>query len=196
MSKKHIDWNAIHARLPTSRTAEDKKKRMTMFMQFDPNSNGYLSLAEVDKGCRDILGLHEIFDAKPVIMRAFQAAKSANDKNNKKGGHGPDYIEKCEFRLLLVYLRQYLELWQMFSEIDDSGDRRVEFAEFKKALPKLESWGVKISDPEAAFREIDTNGGGIILFDEFAHWALEKGLDLEDDDDFDDPALHGVLEKK
>ena len=198
MSKKQIDWDKVHASLPTSRKPEDKKRRMDLFMQFDPNSNGYLSLAEVDKGCQDILRLYDLFDCKPVIMRAFMAAKSANDKNNKakKNTHGPDFIEKCEFRLLLVYLRQYFELWQMFDEIDDSGDRRIELAEFKKALPKLESWGVKISDPQAAFNEIDTNGGGIILFDEFSHWALEKGLDLEDDDDFDDPALHGVLEKK
>ena len=33
------------------------------------------------------------------------------------------------------------------------------------------------------FREIDVDGGGKILFDEFAHWAIEQDLDLEDDDD-------------
>ena len=59
------------------------------------------------------------FDAKPVIMRAFQAAKGANDKNAKKGSHGPDYVERCEFRLLLVYLRLYFELWEMFESIDE-----------------------------------------------------------------------------
>ena len=39
---------------------------------------------------------------------------------------------------------------------------------------------------EAEFKLIDTNGGGIVLFDEFADWAIKKELDLEDDDDFDD----------
>ena len=104
----NVNWEEIRAKLPMEKTPEQKKRRMDLFMQFDPNNNGYLSLAEVDKGCRDILCLYEIFDAKPVIMRAFQAAKSANDKiSKKKGGsasrHGPDYVEKCEFRLLLVY---------------------------------------------------------------------------------------------
>ena len=178
-----INWAEMREKMPTEKTADQKKRRMDIFAQFDPNGNGYLSLAEVDKGCDDILGLHKLFDAKPVIMRAFMAAKNINTKRNKKGSHGPDYIEKCEFRLLLVYLRQYFELWQMFDEIDSSDDRRVSIAEFKKAVPKLESWGVKIPDAEASFKEIDTNGGGIILFDEFSHWALEKGLDLEDDDD-------------
>jgi len=214
----NIDWKAIRAKLPTARTQEEKKKRMELFQAFgkpvpefltwffantfhntrhvslfslfiDPNGNGYLSLAEVDKGCKDVLGLYEIFDAKPVIMRAFQAAKSANDKKNKAGSHGPDYIEKCEFRLFLVYIRQYFEIWQIIQSVDTSGDRRISFDEFESALSKIESWGLSISDPKAEFVSIDKNGGGMILFDEFADWALVKNLDLEDDDDFEDDAL-------
>lgn len=38
-------------------------------------------------------------------------------------------------------------------------------------------------DAARSFREIDTNRGGIVLFDEFADWALRKGLDLDDDDE-------------
>ena len=45
-----------------------------------------------------------------------------------------------------------------------------------KWLPKIKEW-------------IDANGGGMLLFDEFADWALKKHLDLEDDDDFEDGAL-------
>ena len=186
---KKVDWALIRTKMPMERTAEAKKHRMELFKAFDPNSNGYLSLAEVDKGCRDVLGLYEIFDAKKVVMRAFQAAKGANDKKNKKGSHGPDFIERCEFRLLFVYLRQYFEIWQMFDEVDSSDDWRVDFEEFKAALPKIESWGVKITNPEAEFKAIDKNGGGMLLFDEFADWALKKHLDLEDDDDFEDGAL-------
>lgn len=33
------------------------------------------------------------------------------------------------------------------------------------------------------------NGGGKVLFDEFANWAIKKNLDLDDDDD-DDPDLN------
>ena len=35
------------------------------------NGNGYLSLAEIDKGIRDTLKSDALFDAKPAIMRAF-----------------------------------------------------------------------------------------------------------------------------
>ena len=53
-------------------------KRDELFSLFDPNGNKYISLAEVDKGLRDILHLDEVFDCKPAIMRAFQAAKDVN----------------------------------------------------------------------------------------------------------------------
>lgn len=71
----------------------------------------------------------------------------------------------------------------MFDRADTDDDRRIDYGEFKKALPMMENWGVKISDPAKSFKEIDTNGGGIILFDELAKWAIKKSLDLENDDD-------------
>ncbi len=42
-----IDWEKLNDKLPYERTdaAQDKRKRM--FKDFDPNRNGYLSLAEV-----------------------------------------------------------------------------------------------------------------------------------------------------
>ena len=59
-------------------------------------------MAEIDKGLRDVLRLDEVFNSKPVIIRAFQAAKNAV-KNKKK--YGDDYVDRSEFRLLLMYLR-------------------------------------------------------------------------------------------
>jgi len=46
-----------------------------MFKEMDPNGNGYLSLAELDKGILD-LGLTGLFNCKPAIMRAFKLAKN------------------------------------------------------------------------------------------------------------------------
>ena len=50
----------------------------------DMNGNGYMSLAEVDKGMRDVVKLPALFELKPVLMRAFQAAKN----KVKTGGAG------------------------------------------------------------------------------------------------------------
>ena len=40
-------WH-LPARLPTGRNADGKAARRVLFSRFDPNGNGYLSLAEVD----------------------------------------------------------------------------------------------------------------------------------------------------
>lgn len=110
----------------------------------DMNGNGFLSLAEVDKGIVSILNLPQLFDLKPVIMRAFTAAKNACPSKSKKGS---EYVEAKEYRLLLKYLRQYYEYWVAFDRIDTDGDRRITFIEFSKAIPMMQKWGIKITNP-------------------------------------------------
>ena len=91
---KSIDLVALRAALPpTDRSDDSKKKRAKIFKDFDPNSNGYLSFAEVDGGCRNILKLYAIFDCKPVIQSAYNAAKSAN--NTKVAKKGAKNVSHC-----------------------------------------------------------------------------------------------------
>lgn len=174
-----VDWTALNAKLPTGK--DDKEKRKKMFRDFDPNGNGILSLAEVDKAVRDVLGVDEIFDAKPAIMRAFQIAK--NSKPSKRTDIGDDYIELKEFKFFLLSLRQYFEYYVAFVLVDSNKDKKINLAEFTSAKEKIEVWVGQIDDVEKVFNEIDSNHGGAILFDEFCKWAIKKNLDLEDDDD-------------
>ena len=51
-----------------------------------------------------------------------QAAKNAV---NTKSKLGEDFVEKSEFRALLIYLRRYFELHIMFAKIDKGADHRV-----------------------------------------------------------------------
>ena len=44
----------IKKNLPYKKTDEDHKKREKLFKLWDPNGNGYLSLAEIDKGFKDM----------------------------------------------------------------------------------------------------------------------------------------------
>lgn len=181
-----FDWDKLLTKLPVRKNAEERKKRKEMFSSIDMNGNGFCSLAEIDRGIQDVLLLPEIFKCKKPIMRAFQAAKN---KYKSKSKHGVDYIEWMEFRIFLVYLRQYFEYWVMFNRSDTSGDRKIDLKEFKAALSLLEKWGVKVKDPQSEFNKIDTNHGGVIMFDEFCQYAIDKSLDLEDDDDFDDEEI-------
>ena len=181
----NVDWAKLTGMLPVGKTPEAREARKKMFGRFDFNGNGYLSLAEVDKAIRDELNQPQLFSSKPVLMRAFQAAKGSG---KAKSELSDDYVELGEFRLLLVYLRQYFELDVAYNRLDSSDDRRLSLPEFRAGVEMLKQWGVNVAPDqvEAEFKLIDTNGGGIVLFDEFADWAIKKELDLEDDDDFDD----------
>lgn len=67
-----IDWADMARRLPTSKTDPQQiKMRAEYWKGFDNNGNGYVSLAETEKGIRDVIKLDNLFDAKPAIMRAF-----------------------------------------------------------------------------------------------------------------------------
>ena len=182
-SGQKINWTEFTSKLPLGRDKEGVALRTKMFRDFDPNGNGYLSLAECDKGVRDVLKLNFLFDCKPVLMRAFNAAKNSGPKRTSLSD---DYIEKNEFRFFLVYLRQYFEYYAIFQRIDSGNDKKINYQEFVKAMPDLEKMGFKIENSEETFNKIDKNGGGEITFDEFAEFAIKAKLDLEDDDNFED----------
>lgn len=144
------------------------------------NNNGYLSLAEIDKGIRDVLQLPELFELKPVIIRAYAAAK-----NKIKAAHtfGDDYVSKAEFRYLLIYLRQYYHLWILFDTLDvttkqEFEDRRLSEEEFIAGQPHLAAWGIKVKDPKAKFEKLlkDNNAEKYITFTQFCNWACCKHL--------------------
>lgn len=180
-----VDMAVLRNKLPTARTAEAKLQREKLFVDFDPNGNGYLSLAEIDKGARDVLKLNMLFDCKPVLMRAFQAARRSTPPS--AANHNGDYVTKRTFRLLLWYLKQYFNLWQLFAKADESEDRRISQDEFEKILPQLVEIGLVSSEesatPERLFRDADADGGGMLLFEEFSQWALNRGLRAEADCD-------------
>jgi len=179
---ENFDWTTFNAKLPVGRSDEEKTQRKAMFRQFDPNGNGILSLAEVDKSIMEVIQMDDVTNMKPAIMRAFQIAKDVT--KSKRGDIGDDYIEFKEFRYFLVSLRQYIEYNIAFSRIDADSDKRISLVEFKEAQPKIEEWVGKI-DAEEEFKKIDTNDGGIVLFDEFCKWAIHKSLDLEDDEELE-----------
>ena len=180
---KNFDWDGFIKKLPVGKTDADRDARKKIWNAIDMNGNGFISLAEFDRGVRDVLGLPEIFSQKKVLIRAFNAAK---DKIKGKAKQSGDYVEWLEFRYILIYLRQYFEYYVMFCRVDTSDDFKVDLNEFKKAVPTLKKWGVKIADPVAEFKKIDKNGSGNIMFEEFCEYAISKYLDLEDDDDFDE----------
>lgn len=106
--------------------------------------------------------------------------------NNSFCSHGEDYVDAKEFRSLLVFLRDYYELHVMFQRMDSTQDGKLDYHEFRSAVPQLRLWGatgVPDSDGEDMrdlFASVDVDGHGAILFDEFCVWAINQKLDLEE----------------
>ena len=77
-------------KLPIGKSESDQTRRAELFQQFDPNGNGYLSLAEVDKGVREILGLEVRGWALLACFGGMQATEEGCD------GPGPVQMQACD----------------------------------------------------------------------------------------------------
>ncbi|GAB5370251.1 hypothetical protein AAMO2058_001476300 [Amorphochlora amoebiformis] len=178
---KSVNWERFDVLLPTDRSESSVKKRKEIFRRCDPNGNGYLSVAEVEKGLMEVLGFET--EVKRVIwqsvQRAHRGARAAipekKDKDNKSKSPGDDYVEIGEFRIFCEFLRYDLKILQMFLDMDTSNDHRVEYKEFADAMPDFcEEHGLPLpEDLKATFDDIDADKGGMILYDEFADWMLK-----------------------
>ena len=72
--------------------------------------------------------------ARPAVIRAFEAAKGVSGATS---GPEADYVVRREFRLLLVYLRQYFELYVAYNRLDSSDDRRLSLPEFRAGVAAM-----------------------------------------------------------
>ena len=190
-TKKKYDWKEINEKLPVKTTEGERKKRLELWNKINEYGNGFVSFKRLSVQLTNYLKLPQVVRNKEPMKLAFEAACNRYSKYGVKSED--KLIEWMEFRIFLVYLRQYFEYWAMFESIDASGDKKVSLEEFKKALPLMEKWGVKIKDPESEFKSIDTNGSGEITFDEFCAYAIQKSLDLnQEDDKFDDVELKNL----
>jgi len=92
-SRPSIDWWRAHAAEPSpllrlvefhrlcghaGTSAEDKAKRKELFRAFDVNGNGFLSLAEVDKGIGGVIKSETLFSAKKPVRSPAPAVRRSS----------------------------------------------------------------------------------------------------------------------
>lgn len=196
-----IDWTTLNAKLPTAKSSDQsneftEQRRQIFTKYFDVNSNGFCSLAECDKGLTELLTSSNVDNndnnddistivTKPVILRAFTSAKNiAQEKDGSDNTNSlSDYIEFSEFRYFLLYIKEYIQLWELFVSMDSDNDRRISYDEFvNDTLPKLHnneyysSIFPTTTTKESIFESIDSNHGGYILFIELAQYIIKKRI--------------------
>ncbi len=62
-------------KLPTAKTPIAAEQRRALFRSLDPNGNGHLSLAEVDKGLKDVWGEALFKHANPLLSELLMLPK-------------------------------------------------------------------------------------------------------------------------
>jgi Ca2+-binding EF-hand superfamily protein len=173
---KHGDHDAAdHAAPPPEDVAEVTHGSLAMptaadreraFQRIDLNSNGILSLAEIDKA---VIEIWPEFNHKQVLMRAYKAADV-----NQNG-----LISRDEFPLLLKYLVYFDNLWEKFAAIDKDGDHQLNVKEFHEGAQMLglgAEHGVTWVTTVQEFGRMDEDGGGYVRFDEFCAWCARKAV--------------------
>ena len=175
-----FDLEELKRKLPISKTPEDRLKRLELWNKVNETDNDYVSFKKLSLYLLAYLKLPNVDKNREPIKSAFIAAKNKYSRYGLK--KEDNIIIWMEFRIFLVYLRQYYEYWVMFNQFDDSNENQISLKEFKKAVPLMGNWGVKIKDSEKEFRSI-SNNNETISFEEFCSYAITKSLDLEEDDD-------------
>jgi Ca2+-binding EF-hand superfamily protein len=142
-------------------TMPDDAALSRLWHQYDASGTGLLSLAKID----DVVHFcFPQYDHKPALMRAYKFADA----------DGSGFVDKREFRLLLRSLVYFNDLYKEFAQIDTTGDNKISFDEFMAGATHL---GLGLNEAEAAvlFAEMDSDGGGSVLFNEFcSHLARLK----------------------
>ncbi|EGD75057.1 hypothetical protein PTSG_06715 [Salpingoeca rosetta] len=136
--------------------------------EIDFNNNKIVSLAEIDKW---VVERYPLLNSKPALMRAYK-------KTLAKDGDDDDFVREEEFASLLRNIFYFNKLFVAFDGIDTDNDRRIDLSEFKRGLSHF---GLSLSDDEAQkeFDAMDSNDGGVVLFDEFAAWAAAKKMPVD-----------------
>merc|ERR1719487_1004850 len=182
------------------RSPESKEARNKAWNAADPNGNGFCSLAEIDGWVKKHLldnkmeteaaeRLWKLY--RPCYIRAFRDAADATEDRQVAGTKSAttdDYVQRKEFRLLCAYLSIYARMFDAFDMIDGGNvgttavdDRRMSLEEWLQGFEKVQGHGFVgleavqgAVEAEAVFKEIDADGRGMVLLDEWCSFMKGK----------------------
>ena len=177
------------------KTSAGQKLRLEGFKMGDKNGTGHCSLAELEAFVQYALEkthgssrsdiLFKTF--RPSYLRAYTKAKALDRVGNN------DYINFAEFRVFNAYVCIFASMLDCFHKVDsgkdeDNPDRRINIMEFTKRFEKTKGYGFvafegiySADEAKAVFDVMDSNAGGMVLFDEWCEYLAKAEIRMKTD---------------
>lgn len=174
-------WDKVSYRLPVERDRQSREYRIALLKFLDRENSGRMSIPDLKLGFARIVSMPGLVDPEHMLDEVVRHAQRAVQDLMLDGApRKDDDVLTKEFRVFLTFLQGYLDLWEIFFEVDNSSDEMVTLDEFIQAAPKLKEWGLKdpalMKNPAHLFAQIDEDESGFVTFGEFADFCVRKGL--------------------
>lgn len=177
----NLTWDKVSYRLPIERSKQARDLRNSLLKFLDSANTGKMLIDDLKIGFARIVMMPGVDDPDHMLDEVIRHSQRAVQDLMLDGAprHNDDIITK-EFRVFLMFLQGYMDLWEIFFEVDESGDEMVMLSEFCMCAPKLQAWGMKdpalAKQPAMVFAQIDKDESGYVTFGEFADFCIRKGL--------------------
>jgi len=168
-SSRTVDFTKLKSQIPISEDAEGKRARAILFQKCGQGAQT-ISREQCQKASASILKLGDIGgNALSVIELAFTAVVIPKVEGS------PQVLRPCDFLPFLRYIVEYFELWFIFDSIDQSDDHFLSLEEWRKALPKLQTWKLEMTEDDLneSYTVMDKDHDQTVDFQEFADWAIK-----------------------
>lgn len=143
-----------------------------VWMTLELNADGNAPLREVQSW---LISRFKVLNNETAFKRAFSRLVASKRSDAMEDA----VVSRKELRGFMKNVLYYNRLYAAFSIMDDNDNQKIDFEEFTTALTSL-NLTMTAEDVQAEFDAMDTDGSGLVVFDEFCEWFLVKtGLNPE-----------------
>ena len=190
-SYEKYKWEEMLLKIPTELTEDGKEKRFDLWIELNNNEKyNYISYKRLHYNLTTKLDIPNIIRKKNPIKLAY---KVACDRYHRNSANMINYLifGWREFRIFLVYLKEYFEYWRHFKYLENNGEHTITLEDFKKALSLMKKFNCDINENkiEKQFNNIDYEGKGSISFDEFCEVIIQNSIYNDENYKFDESEI-------
>ena len=190
-SYEKYKWEEMLSKIPTELTEDGKEKRFDLWIELNNNEKyNYISYKRLHYNLTTKLDIPNIIRKKNPIELAYKVACDRYHNRNSANMINYSIFGWREFRIFLVYLKEYFEYWCHFKYLENNGEHTITLEDFKKALSLMKKFNCDINENkiEKEFNNID-KGKGSISFDEFCKEIIQKSINNDENKKFDESEI-------